>query len=139
VWERVKRFGRLSGFKKSGSDSLLCTKEQFHRAIEKERYRSDRSDHPYALMIIPLNGAGNSQTFRRSIREIRERIRSVDELGWYDAGKLGILLPYTTRDGAQNLAKEICRILEPCLNGQECLACDLFFYAPEEVDLPDSP
>ena len=45
------------GFFKSSRNSannLLIGKEAFQQAIAKERYRSDRSNHKYSLLILSL-------------------------------------------------------------------------------------
>ena len=111
---------------KSGTD-LVAGKEAFQRAIEKERHRADRSNHKYSLLILSL--AIKSERDKRilqAIGAIRERIRAIDEIGWYEENQLGIILPFTTMEGADRLADEICEIVTSHLKPAECLACELF-------------
>ncbi len=123
-----KRLRRLNGGPRVDG---FCTQKSFNRALEKERYRSDRSDQQYALLVFalpPVNPA--SSAFQRAIRRIRARIRNVDEIGWYEKNRLGVILPYTTRDGAEKLAEEICALLSPCVPKDACIDCEIFCYAP---------
>lgn len=131
------------GFFKSprkSSTDLLVGKEAFQRAIEKERYRADRSNHKYSLLILSL--AIKSEHDKRIVRAsaaIRERIRAIDEIGWYEENQLGIILPFTTMEGADRLADEICGIITTHLKPAECLACELFSYDPETVPEAELP
>ena len=98
------------GFFKSSRNSsvdLLAGKEAFQRAIAKERYRSDRSDHKYSLLILSLAiKSEDDERIGRAITTIRQRIRAIDEIGWYEENQLGIILPFTPMEGADRLADE---------------------------------
>lgn len=131
------------GFFKSSRNSstdILAGKEAFQRAIQKERHRSDRSNHNYSLLIISL--AINSEEDERiglAIAAIRERIRTIDEIGWYAENQLGIILPFTSMAGADRLADEICAIITTHLEPTEYLSCELFSYDPETVPESEMP
>jgi hypothetical protein len=117
----------------------LCTLDAFHRALEKERCRSDRSDHLYSLLVFALPPGNHSNgNLQRIVRQIRKRIRNVDELGWYDDKRLGIILPYTSREGAEQLAEAICRIISPCVSSDTCVECEIFCYAPDAAARAES-
>jgi hypothetical protein len=123
-------------FKTSGRSStdLLIGKEAFQQAIAKERSRSDRSNHKYSLLIISLAiKSDEDKRIGRAIAMIRQRIRAIDEIGWYEENQLGIILPFTTMAGADRLAGEIIAIITAHLAPAECLACELFCYDPETV------
>jgi PleD family two-component response regulator len=128
------------GFFKSSPDSasnLLKGKEAFQRAVAKERYRSDRSNQKYSLLILSLAiKSEEDERITQAIATIRERIRAIDEIGWYEANQLGIILPFTTMEGANRLADEICDIITSHLERAELVACEMFSYDPERV--PDS-
>ncbi len=125
------------GFFKSSRNSsidLLKGKEAFQQAIAKERYRSDRSDHKYSLLIISLAiKSEEDERIGRAIATIRKRIRAIDEIGWYEENQLGIILPYTSMTGAELLAGEIYDIITTYLEPAECRAYELFCYDPETV------
>ena len=124
------------GFFKSSrnsSNQLLIGKEAFQQAIAKERARSDRSNNRYALMIVSLAiDSEENARIVQAIATIRERIRSIDEIGWYEENQLGIILPFTPMEGADRLADEICEIITTHLEPTEYLACELFSYDPQE-------
>ena len=133
---------RVGFFKSSRNSSvdLLAGKEAFQRAITKERYRSDRSDHKYSLLILSLAiKSEEDERIGRAIATIRERIRAIDEIGWYEENQLGIILPYTSMAGADQLADEIYAIVTAHLEPSECLACELFCYDPETVPEAQMP
>ena len=132
----------MSFFKSSRNSSidLITGKEAFQQAIAKERYRSDRSNNKYSLLIISL--AIKSEEDERigvAISEIRERIRAIDEIGWYDANQLGIILPFTSIVGADQLADEIGGIITTHLEPAECLSCELFTYDSGKVPEDQMP
>jgi hypothetical protein len=126
----------VSFFKSSRNSSidLLIGKEAFQQAIAKERFRSDRSNHKYSLLILSLAiESEEDERIGRAIDTIRNRIRAIDEIGWYDENQLGIILPFTTMAGADQLAEEINAIITAHLEPAECLSCELFCYDPETV------
>ena len=125
------------GFFKSSMNSttdLLIGKEAFQQAIAKERYRSDRSNHKYSLLILSLAiKRADDERIVQAIATIRKRIRAIDEIGWYEENQLGIILPFTSMAGADRLGDEINDIITTHLEPAECLACELFCYDPETV------
>jgi len=131
------------GFFKSSRNSstdLLIGKEAFQKAIAKERYRSDRSNHKYSLLILSLAiKSDEDERIGRAIATIRNRIRAIDEIGWYEENQLGIILPFTTMAGADRLAGEINDIITTHLEPSECLSCELFCYDPETIPESEMP
>ena len=126
----------MSFFKSSRNSStdLLIGKEAFQQAIAKERFRSDRSNHKYSLLILSLAiKSDEDERIARAITTIRKRIRAIDEIGWYEENQLGIILPFTTMAGADLLAGEINDIITAHLEPAEFRACELFCYDPETV------
>ena len=119
---------------------IIADKKAFQRAIEKERYRSDRSNHKYSLLILSLAiESEEDERIGRAIATIRERIRAIDEIGWYAENQLGIILPFTSMAGADQLADEICAIITSHLAPTEYLACELFSYDPQRVPESEMP
>ncbi len=131
------------GFFKSSRNSannLLIGKEAFQQAIAKERYRSDRSNHKYSLLILSLAIESEADArIGQAITTIRQRIRAIDEIGWYDENQLGIILPFTSMSGADRLADEVCGIITSHLKPAECLSCELFSYDPENIPESEMP
>jgi PleD family two-component response regulator len=131
------------GFFKSSRNSsseLIAGKAAFQQAIAKERYRSDRSNHKYSLLILSLAiKSEEDERIGQAIATIRERIRAIDEIGWYEENQLGIILPFTSMAGANRLADEICGIITSHLEPAEYLACELFTYDPETIPESEVP
>ncbi len=125
---------------RNSSTDLLIGKEAFQQAIAKERYRSDRSNNKYSLLILSLAiQSEEDERIGRAITTIRNRIRAIDEIGWYEENQLGIILPFTSMAGADRLADEICSIITTHLDPAECLACELFSYDPKTVPEAEMP
>ncbi len=95
--------------KKNGKcvDGIL-SEEEFHKALLKERERSDRTGLPFSLIeIIPEDGQEEKKA-SELIKYLRERMRVTDELGFMEEGTIiGLLLPHTPVDGAWNLLSSI--------------------------------
>ena len=102
----------LNALKKKESGKLY-SKEEFKRIIEKERARADRNDHILSLVVFDLGASGSkNNTSIQLIENICGRIRFIDELGWYDKQRIGMILPYTSNKGATKLAENICESLD---------------------------
>jgi len=125
---------------RNSSIDLPAGKDAFQQAIAKERDRSDRSNQKYSLLILSLAIQSEEDArINKAIATIRERIRNIDEIGWYDANQLGIILPFTSMAGANRLGDEICEIISAHLAPAEFLACELFSYDPEKVPESEIP
>ena len=132
----------MSFFKsaRNEANNLLIGKEAFQQAITKERHRSDRGQTKYSLLILSLAIESEEDArIGKAIAAIRQRIRTIDEIGWYDANQLGIILPFTSMAGADQLADDICGIVTSYLEPAECLACELFTYDSESVPATEMP
>ena len=82
--------------------------------IDRERERAGRNRHSVSLVLIQIGKTGgNSDQIPGIIHTIQTRIRQVDEMGWYDAARLGIILPYTSREGACRLTHDLITRLAP--------------------------
>ena len=125
---------------RNASIDLPAGRDAFQRAIAKERDRSDRSNQKYSLMILSLAiKSEEDERINKAIATIRERIRTIDEIGWYEENQLGIILPFTSMEGANLLGDEICDIISSHLERSEFLACELFSYDPEKVPESEMP
>jgi lipopolysaccharide/colanic/teichoic acid biosynthesis glycosyltransferase len=87
----------------------------FRACLSRERVRTDRTGRPFCVVLIDP-GSGNSKDggkrsgkglWERSLatRLIR-RMRTLDEAGWYDERRLGVLLPETPEEGARKFAED---------------------------------
>ena len=87
----------------------LLTPEQLNGAILRESARVDRkSGAALVLVLFRFAGSCTAPSTMRLAKTILHRIRVTDDVGWFDANHLGVLLPDTAPAGAWRLARQIC-------------------------------
>jgi len=89
----------------------VCSREEFHRALEIERSRADRNERGFSLLL--LEGGSVSRPAHDLIQALARRIRQIDKIGWFDNQRIGVILPYTSSTGACKLADDIQRTMSP--------------------------
>jgi hypothetical protein len=100
-------------YKSKSSANKILSEEAFRLVLDRERERVGRNQHQYSLILLDLGSTDkNFSNISRILNIITLRVRSVDELGWYDKQRIGIILPYTSADGACKLAENLCSIFE---------------------------
>jgi hypothetical protein len=100
-------------YKSKSSANKILSEEAFRFVLDRERERVGRNQHQYSLILLDLGSTNkNSSKISRIVNTVALRVRSVDELGWYDKQRIGIILPYTSMDGACKLAENLCSIFE---------------------------
>jgi lipopolysaccharide/colanic/teichoic acid biosynthesis glycosyltransferase len=82
--------------------------EDFHRLLKRERAGCDRNAHEVSLLVFDVATRSGSARTRELVRILARRIRQLDEIGWFDAESIGVLLPYTSSEGAHTLAADVC-------------------------------
>src|SRR5437867_4190588 len=82
----------------------LYTRRQLEAVLHRERARADRNNCEFALVLFRVRTAGPRLTLRLA-RLLLKRVRTVDELGWFDDTCIAALLPYTNADGARAFAE----------------------------------
>lgn len=126
--------GWLRIIARDGADNgLLHNRDHFQSMLERERSRADRAQGLFSLLAITLQQRRTSKdaTLRVINRVLRERLRATDMTGYLSDGRIGVLLPDTGRDGAQQLADAIGESLE-----REGLLAEINIYTYPANDLP---
>lgn len=138
-------------FQRSGNNKFLAnllqekagikiySEVEFRTIIEQERARADRNDHQFSLVvfdIVELTGKKNG--IRRMIQKISGRIRSIDKIGWYDNQRIGIILPYTSSEGATILTETICDLFGTSTPKPEFTVYTYLFDNVARIDLKKS-
>jgi hypothetical protein len=126
---------KLRGNEKSSTNSLqkmvgdkIYPEAEFRAVIEQERARADRNDHQFSLVVFDIiPPIGKKVGIRRMIRKISDRIRIIDKMGWYDNQRIGIILPYTSGEGATKLAETICDLFGTSKPKMECAVYTYLF------------
>ena len=99
----------------------INSEEEFIRIIENERARAERNDHCFSLILFDTAAIGlKPGTIGPFTQKIRHRIRQVDQIGWYDHQRIGLVLPYTSNVGACHLAAYICSDVEMSYSPSIC-------------------
>jgi len=95
---------------------------QFRAAIEREQARAERNGHQVTLAVIPVNGHPDSRMSLppRVMEAFAGRIRLMDEAGWLDDARIGVLMPCTSCRGAWCMIDDLCRIAEGRLSASDC-------------------
>ncbi len=93
---------------KSLNPGYMLTEEEFQNLLSQERSRRDRSGSEFALILFKTEEKKYHKGYAaRLIRAMFSRKRSIDELGWYDQERIGVILPSTNQEGARKFASDI--------------------------------
>jgi len=93
------------------------TSDDFRRVLAIERARADRIENEFSVMLICGDVLGGAAGRERVINTLFKRLRIIDEIGWFDGRRIGVLLPDTAHSGAVKLAHDIRRLTMPALLG----------------------
>ncbi|MHC4943838.1 MAG: hypothetical protein ACYTG7_12550 [Planctomycetota bacterium] len=134
IWSKVQP---LMGLKAEDPFRHVHSQERFERTLEQQMCRADRTGNELCLVVFHLQDlAGREPIMKRFIRVLEERKRCIDEIGWYDASGIGVILPETSVEGAKKFAEELtARTAGP---GTERVPFTLYTYSGEE-EQPDGP
>ncbi len=135
-------FGWLSWLVQSRrGESLLHPAPHFEAMLDRERSRADRSKSVFSLLAIQVSESRPSpRSLRTLCATLEGRLRATDLTGWLPEGRIGVILPDTSREGACELIDDLREELGS--KGVEC-AYELFHYPtrsesePEFKDLMD--
>jgi lipopolysaccharide/colanic/teichoic acid biosynthesis glycosyltransferase len=122
------RFGWLARDPLSPPVEGVRSREDFRKALERERAVSDRTEHEFSLLVFDGELVRDPAALRGFARILTRRIRQIDEIGWFDQ-RLAVLLPFTSAGGANTLAEELCNKVVPARS------CTIYTY-PDQW-LPD--
>jgi hypothetical protein len=75
----------------------ICSQEEFHSILVREKARADRNGHGFSLVAIETSNLEDSPSLTESFQQL---IRTTDEIGWFDQNTLGIFLYNTSALGA---------------------------------------
>ena len=111
------RFLRLFNNGRDAEEEIpgVVPRQEFRRALERERSRADRTGSPLSLVVIwDTSGLGRRATSAKRnpmlpslARILIKRVRCTDIIGWFEEGKLGVVLPHTPGKEAWNLADDV--------------------------------
>ena len=80
----------------------------FRTLLKHERSRVDRDGSEFSLAVFQLNGNTPRARYRSFVSSsISDAMRSIDEAGWLEDDRIGVLLPSTNLVGAQRFARRV--------------------------------
>jgi hypothetical protein len=130
-FDHLKDFNLSNKKKLNKVENGILPVLEFRRLVEHERERADRNQHQFSLVLFALEAFQTDDSITRHIiGTISRRVRNVDALGWYDEKRLGIILPYTSTEGATRLIENLLDALDTEIPKP---VCDIFTYPSKEV------
>lgn len=119
----------ISALKYKGLKGINSRKD-FYKIIEHERERANRNNHQVSLVVFNLESfPDNGKESKQLIRNIIKEKRKIDELGWYQKHRVGVILPYTPSHGARKFSVRLSRTLNFIMPDSFCY---LFTYPLED-------
>jgi lipopolysaccharide/colanic/teichoic acid biosynthesis glycosyltransferase len=106
-------FGKARSVRAGKDSQWLVDRDQFQVHLERERMRVDRNGSLFSLIVICCADGGTAESNERLAGILRQRIRATDLAGWFDARRIGLLLPDTPSAGAAKLAADLSKFYEP--------------------------
>lgn len=124
------KFRHLADVFKNGSEQDIYSELDFFKILERERERANRNNHSFSLIVFDLGFFLISKSgTKKLIKKISHRMRKIDEIGWYSHRQIGILLPYTTSQGAGEFIESLKNLLG---NRMQKISCTVYCYPADE-------
>ena len=118
---RLLRLSRFTGLSKDlvGQDLVadICSQEEFHSILVREKARADRNGHGFSLVAIEASNMENSSSLTERLQQL---IRTTDEIGWFDHNTLGVFLYNTSALGAWQFANNSRKKTGDCFSISKC-------------------
>jgi lipopolysaccharide/colanic/teichoic acid biosynthesis glycosyltransferase len=104
------RFRRASSGVPSPSSSVLrgiLSIPEFHAVLRRERNRSERSSLPFSILFCDVGAHDGTAAAAAVALILRQRLRSTDEVGWFDRRRIAAVLPYTDGEEARTVLRHV--------------------------------
>src|SRR5207248_2723382 len=89
------------------------SRQHVRDVLERERALADRTGMQFSVVVFRIQGqAAWSRTIHRLSHAMTKRIRSTDEVGWFDSRCLCAVLRATKGEGAIHFAEDVCGMLK---------------------------
>ena len=75
----------------------ICSQEEFHAILVREKARADRNGHGFSLVAFQVP---ELEDIPNLVAQVKQRVRTTDEIGWFDHNILGVFLYNTPAMGA---------------------------------------
>jgi lipopolysaccharide/colanic/teichoic acid biosynthesis glycosyltransferase len=130
--EDINRVGRI---RETRLYAGVRSHSEFASILNRERDRADRTGQGFSLVVFELGADGNNSAFERLLVPIlTNRVRSTDDIGWLENGRLGVVLPHTTPDSAWKFVGNVRHALN---GGSAPIECIVYAYPSSWPPRPD--
>jgi lipopolysaccharide/colanic/teichoic acid biosynthesis glycosyltransferase len=135
IWLRALS-ARIWSNPSSASNALFLDESHFRFELARERMRVDRNGSTLAILTIELPPERSSRADFESLgRVLLRRLRITDTIGYLADGRIGALLPDTSKAGAWKVASDICNCYPV---GHDRPNCEVLIYPEEPATRRDS-
>lgn len=118
----------------------INSRKDFFKTLNHERERADRNNHKVSLVVFNLGSFPDKGKERKQlIKTILKEKRSIDDVGWYNKYGVGVILPYTSSQGAQKFSIRLCRTLNFIMPDAFCSLYTYPFENKSEDDAKNIP
>jgi lipopolysaccharide/colanic/teichoic acid biosynthesis glycosyltransferase len=88
----------------------LHNRRNIDAILHRECARSERNGHEFSLVVLGLADNGSPRQIKRLARHLCQRARATDEIGWFDARRLCVVLPDTNEEGAVSFVRHVTEV-----------------------------
>lgn len=92
--------------------------QAFLDKIDVEMQRAKRYRIFLSMIVFDLSSLNHGLTMKTLLEHVQAKIRAVDDAALLGVRKLGILLPETTRQGAEMAAKRLSQVVRESFSQQ---------------------
>jgi lipopolysaccharide/colanic/teichoic acid biosynthesis glycosyltransferase len=75
--------------------------------LHRECARCERNGHEFCLVVVWPAGESGPRHLSRLARLLCRRTRATDEVGWFEKGRLCVILPDTSEEGAMSFVRDL--------------------------------
>jgi lipopolysaccharide/colanic/teichoic acid biosynthesis glycosyltransferase len=112
----------VNGIRNALSLNGVHPSREFAAILNRERDRSDRTGQELSMVVYEVgNDHGKSASARHLVSILRHRIRSTDEIGWLEDGRIGVVLPHTVPEGAWKFVANVRQAYNGSFPPPDCL------------------
>ena len=123
-----KLHARVLARRNAPHHDFLLSDHDFRFAADCERMRVDRNGSVLSLLLIRLPRQKSAAVDVGLMSRVLEgRLRATDTPGLLDDGRIGVLLPDTSPEGAWKVATDVSEVYPP---GPERPECEVLVYPP---------
>ena len=103
---------------------------EFREVLYRERAQSDRTEKAFTLILVSGKQSPSDSRTAVLAKAISDAGRVIDVVGWFDRGRIGIILPDTSAEGAWKLAQRLARSTYRVLAVDHGMVEQLHLYGP---------